>query len=213
METTYITDETIKYVQVLAKCDISKEDLTDVVEYFRDIVIQFDLIFADAPRKFSNNAKLAGGELFEKFIKLAGEHEVVDDIEYYLEEGEKVVVRESIPSTSGNIPDDLEDYEPPKKISTHQIVPYDTKLKIVLAAEEHPNWSFKTLKHNFRKYLNHPSDVTKYKKAVLSGSTFRDKLNAVKTNVYDRFREARNNNQLVTRRLLQQWAIACSRII
>lgn len=35
METTYITDETIKYVQVLTKCDISKEDLTDAVEYFR----------------------------------------------------------------------------------------------------------------------------------------------------------------------------------
>ncbi|EFN84042.1 hypothetical protein EAI_09945 [Harpegnathos saltator] len=66
METTYITDETIKYVQVLAKCDISKEDLTDAVEYFRDIVIQFDLIFADASRKFSNNGKLAGGKLFEK---------------------------------------------------------------------------------------------------------------------------------------------------
>lgn len=155
---------------------------------FIDIVIQFDLIFADAPRKFSNNAKLAGGKLFEKFIKLVGEHEVLDDIEYYLEEEEKVVMHESIPSTSRNIPDDFEDYEPPKEISTHQIVPYDTKLKIVLAAQEHPHWSFKTLKHKFKKYLNYPSDVTKYKKAVLSGGTFRDKLNIVKTNVYDRFR-------------------------
>ncbi|KAF5299875.1 hypothetical protein FQA39_LY11412 [Lamprigera yunnana] len=50
------------------------------------IIIQCDLIFADAPHKFSNNAKLAGGKLFEKFIKLMAEHEVVDDIEYYLED-------------------------------------------------------------------------------------------------------------------------------
>lgn len=48
------------------------------------------------------------------------------------------------------------------------------------------------------------------KKAVLSGGTFRDKLNTIKTNVYDRFTEARNKNQLVTRRLIQQWAIAAA---
>jgi hypothetical protein len=177
---------------------------------FVDIAVRFNLIFADTPRKFSNNAKLVGGKLFEKFIKLLGEHEILDDIEYYTEEEQNVVVCENMPSTSKNIPDELEDYEPPKQISTHKVVPYDTKLKIVLTAQEHPQWSFKTLKHHFRKYLNHPSDVTKYKKAVLSGGTFRDKLNTIKTNVYDRFTEARNKNQLVTRRLLQQWAIAAA---
>lgn len=175
---------------------------------FVDIVVRFNLIFPDDPRKFTNNAKLIGGKLFEKFIKLLGEYEVSDEIEYY---EEKTVVCESMPSTSENISDDLEEYEPPpKKVLEQQIVPYDIKLKIVLATQEHPNWSFKTLRHHFRKYLNHAPDVAKYKKAVLSGGTFRDKLNAIKCNVYDRFTEARNNNKLVTRRLLQQWAIAAA---
>jgi len=44
-------------------------------------------------------------------------------------------------------------------------------------------------------------------KNVLSGGIFKDKLN-IKTNVYDCFTEARNNRQLITRWLLQQWAIA-----
>jgi hypothetical protein len=44
METTFITDETVEYVQLLAKCDISKEDLTDAVEYFRGKYINEELI-------------------------------------------------------------------------------------------------------------------------------------------------------------------------
>lgn len=35
METTDIIDDIIEQVQLLAKCDISKEDLTDAIEYFR----------------------------------------------------------------------------------------------------------------------------------------------------------------------------------
>lgn len=35
METSYISEPLIEHVKVLAKCDISKEDLTDAIEYFR----------------------------------------------------------------------------------------------------------------------------------------------------------------------------------
>ncbi|KMQ91669.1 23s rrna methyltransferase, partial [Lasius niger] len=119
METTKITDATVEYVQLLAKCDISKEDLTDAIQYFRDIATQFNLIFADAPRKFSNNAKLVGGKLFEKFIKLLGQHEVSNEVEYYVEEGQEDITCENVPSTSQSIPD--EEYELPQEVSAHNI--------------------------------------------------------------------------------------------
>lgn len=88
-------------------------------------------------------------------------------------------------------------------------MPFDVKLKIVMTAQEHPHWSFRTLQKRFKKYYD-PSDLIRLRNAVLSGGTFKDKLNIIKANVYDRFTEARNNRQLITRRLLQQWAIAAA---
>ncbi|KAL6417971.1 hypothetical protein ACFW04_011769 [Cataglyphis niger] len=112
METTDI----IEQVQLLAKCDISKEDLTDAIEYFR--------------------------------------------------EDQEDITCENMPSMSQDqsIPDG--EYEPPEKISVHETVPYDIKLKI----------------QRFKKHLQRPLQLTRYKNAVLSGGTFRDKLNAIKAN-------------------------------
>ncbi|KAL6416504.1 hypothetical protein ACFW04_013408 [Cataglyphis niger] len=158
METTDI----IEQVQLLAKCYISKKDLTD------------------------------------KFVKLLGQHEISDEVEYYVEEDQEDITCENMPSTI-----------PPEKISMHETVPYDIKLKIIMTAQKHPHWSFRTLQQQFKKHVQRPLQLMRYKNAVLSG-TFRDKLNAIKANVYDHFKEARKNKQLVTRRLLQQWAIVAA---
>ncbi|XP_025154118.1 uncharacterized protein LOC112588423 [Harpegnathos saltator] len=103
-----------------------------------------------------------------------------------------------------------EDYEPPQKVAAMDLVPYDVKLKIVMTANEHPNWSFRTLQSKFKQHLHYHSEVARFRKYILSGGNYWDKLQLIKRNVYDRFTEAREQRQLVTRRLLQQWAMAAA---
>ncbi|EFN88743.1 hypothetical protein EAI_03153 [Harpegnathos saltator] len=96
METTFVDEATISYVQNLAKCDITKEELTDAIEYLRDVLIQFNLINNEAPRKLSKNSKLFGAKLFEKLFKLLGKHKISDEVEYYIAEGEDVIQEDAI---------------------------------------------------------------------------------------------------------------------
>lgn len=63
-------------------------------------MIDFNLISTDAPRKFSDNAKLIGGKLFEKFVKLLDHHEISNEVEYYKEEDQEDIMCENMPSTS-----------------------------------------------------------------------------------------------------------------
>ncbi|XP_025158820.1 uncharacterized protein LOC112589503 [Harpegnathos saltator] len=54
METTFVDKVTISYVQNLAKCDITKEELTDAIEYLRDVLIQFPSSLVDSREVFYN---------------------------------------------------------------------------------------------------------------------------------------------------------------
>ncbi|XP_011145981.2 uncharacterized protein LOC105187078 [Harpegnathos saltator] len=54
METTFVDKATISYVQNLAKCDITKEELTDAIEYLRDVLIQFPSSLVDSREVFYN---------------------------------------------------------------------------------------------------------------------------------------------------------------
>lgn len=96
-----------EYMQILAKSDISKEDLTDSIAYFKDkyflyfckhykrynvgilnfftdMLLKFDLIYADPPKQFTKSAKEVAGKLFESFIKMLGKCTIVEEIEYFL---------------------------------------------------------------------------------------------------------------------------------
>lgn len=74
-------------------------------------------------------------------------------------------------------------------------MPLDVKLKIVMTANEHPNWSFKYLQKRFKQHLRHNSDIARFKAEILTGGTFKDKIDSVKKIVYDRFTEARDQKQ------------------
>lgn len=175
---------------------------------FADVLQHFDMISVEAPKKFSDNAKLVGGKLFEKLIKLLGNHDIAEEIEYYVAEGTDDVPAENTPFTSRSATD--EDYEPPEKVAAYDPVPFNMKLKIVMAAKEHPQWGFRTLQQRFKKHLHRQSDVARFRKYVLAGGTFKDKMESIKRCVHDRFTEAREHKQLVTRRLMQQWAMAAA---
>lgn len=167
---------------------------------FSDVLQQFDIIYVEAPKKFSYTAKLVSGKLFEKFIKLLGKHEIAEEMEYYVAEGTDDVAAENTASTNQSAMD--EDYEPLEKVAAYDAVSFDMKLKIVMAAKEHPQWSFRTLQQRFKKHLRRQSYVARFRKYVLTGGTFKDKMEVIKTCVHNRFTEARNHKQLVIRCLM-----------
>ncbi|XP_026829898.1 uncharacterized protein LOC113563060 [Ooceraea biroi] len=133
---------------------------------------------------------------------------IMEDVEYFLPDSQPSTEEEESEKPSLSTSD--EEYMQPAKISTFDRVSFDTKLKIVMTAREHPKWSFKTLQQRFKQDLRHNSDVVRFRNEILSGGTFFDKIETVKKNVYDRFVEARDSKQLITRRQLQQWAMAAA---
>lgn len=170
--------------------------------------MKFDLIYANPPKKFTNIAKEVAGKLFHQFVKMLGKCSLVEEVEYSLPDKEENIKQPMEEATSSKC--DVE-YVPPEKIKkTYEKVPFDVKLKIVITSNENPNWSFKTLQKRFKQHLRYPSEIARFKKEILSGGTFQDKMELVKQNVYDRFTEAREQKQLVTRRQLQYWAMAAA---
>ena len=95
-----------------------------------------------------------------------------------------------------------------KKIAKYYRVSFKIKLKIIMTANENPKWSFKYLQKWFKQHLHHNSIIARFKKEILRGGSFLDKIGIIKKNIHDRFTEAREQKQLVTRR--QQWAIAAA---
>jgi len=181
--------------------------------YVPDMLLHFDIIYADPPRRFTQIAKEVAGKVFENFPKMLGKCMIVEETEYLLpnkaeRDVETVEMEQSTSSATSSM---SEEYMPPKSSTvTYNRVPFDIKLKIVMTANEHPNWSFKYLQSRFKQHLHHNSDIARFKKEIITGGTFNDKMDSIKKNVYDRFIEARNQKQLITRRQLQQWAMAAA---
>jgi len=174
------------------------------------MLLQFDLIYANPPKQFNNSAKSVAGKLFENFVKMLGKHTIVEETEYFLPDEEQYVEQDVEQEATSSQACEEAYKLPEKETFSKDRVPFDIKLKIVMTANEHPNWSFKSLQQRFKQHLRHASDISRFRKEVLSGGTFFHKIDAVKKNVYDRFTDARNQKQLVTRRQLQQWAMAAA---
>lgn len=49
-----------------------------------------------------------------------------------------------------------------------------------MTANEHPQWSFKYLQKRFKQHLKHNSDIARFKREILKGGTFLDKMDAIK---------------------------------
>lgn len=106
---------------------------------------------------------------------MLGKYTLEEDTEYFLPNEEEqshefhCQSQESISSTSTSTSISTtseEEYMPPEKMLCLEInrVPFDTKLKIVITANEHPKWSFQTLQKRFAQHLRHKSDLHDLKK-------------------------------------------------
>jgi len=179
--------------------------------YVPDMLLHFDIIYADPPGRFTQTAKEVAGKVFENFLKMLGKCVIVEETEYLLPDKAKRDETEMEQSTSSTTSSTSEEYMLPESSTvTLNRVPFDIKLKIVMTANEHPNWSFKYLQSRFKQHLHHNSEIARFKKEIITGGTFNDKMDNIKKIVYDRFIETRNQKQLITRRQLQQWAMAAA---
>jgi len=154
--------------------------------YVPDMLLHFDIIYADPPGRFTQTAKEVAGKVFENFLKMLGKCVIVEETEYLLPDEAKRDETEMKQSTSSTTSSTSEEYMPPESSTvTHNRVPFDIKLKIVMTANEHPNWSFKYLQSRFKQHLHHNSEIARFKKEIITGGTFNDKMDSIKKNVYD----------------------------
>lgn len=77
-------------------------------------------------------------------------------------------------------------------------------------AKFHPKWNLKTLQKRGCSRLKRMDDLSQWEKQITSGGSIFDRLSIIDTWTYDRFIEARQNNQQVTTRNLQQWALTAA---
>ena len=94
----------VEQFKILIKSDISKEDLIDSIAYlkvnilyiflnkkynmeilntFIDMLLQFDLIYADSSKQFTKFAKEFAGKMFEDFKEILGKCIFYEDVEYF----------------------------------------------------------------------------------------------------------------------------------
>lgn len=106
-----------------------------MLNFFIDMLLQFNLIYADPPRQFTKSTKEVTRKLFENFIKMLGKCTIIEGLEYFLPKAQSNIEQQEEVTTST-----CEEYVPPKKVSICKRVSFDIKLKIVMTANEHPQW-------------------------------------------------------------------------
>jgi hypothetical protein len=166
----------------------------------------------------SLRSKLIGDEAVGVFLEILNEFKFEEVEELFADgesgntqvtdEGSGVVGEES--SSGDSSPTDLSEYEPSPKRATRQHIPLDVKIKVFNLAKEHPKWSISTLRNMGSIHLKHKGMLAIWEKDIKAGGTKLDKLEMIDRWVYDRFVEARNRNQPVMTRTLQEWAISAS---
>jgi len=91
-----------------------------------------------------------------------------------------------------------EEYVPSKKIAKYYRVPFEVKLKIIMIPNENLKWNFKYLQKRFKQYLHYNSDIARFKKEILIGGSFLDKIIKKMYMVDLPKHENRNNKTTIT---------------
>lgn len=74
----------------------------------------------------------------------------------------------------------------------------------------HPKWTLQTLRQKGCSQLKRMDDLSRWERDIEKGGNVSDKYSIIDTWTYDCFIEARQNNQQVTTRNLQQWALTAA---
>lgn len=190
--------------------EVSKLRLKDALVYYEQILTQNNLVAPTPSEVITEEGMLLAEDLFHYTVQTLHEKKFVTDEELIMldELDEEYAFDE--PASDNE--DSSENYEPEEKKAKSYTdnIPLDYKRKVINIVRAHPTWSLKVLQKNGCSRLKRMEELPKWEKHVKSGGTMTDKYATIDSWTYDRFEEARQNNQQVTTRNLQQWALSAA---
>ncbi|CAK9826401.1 hypothetical protein ANTRET_LOCUS4258 [Anthophora retusa] len=202
-------------------CKPTKQELTDAVQCFVNILREQEIINDNASDVFTPRVKIVANKLYNYFCEmddtfcfldsdeLHEEYEMPDDTDSSTVVAEVETSTSSSPSSKGSAPYDVT-ISPPEKRGKFQAATLEEKIRIVALAEKHPKWNLKSLKSKGGFHLKRKDQVAIWKEEILSGGTKYDKFRHIDKWTYTRFAEARQAYAPVSTRTLQEWAIAAA---
>lgn len=200
------SDNTIEKVVENSRI-ISKQLLKDALAYSEELLRINNLVADNASGNITEVAKKIGEKIATSIMEILDEHELIEE-EDLIEQNEEhfdKLYEEIITDES----DADEWYEPEtKKRKETDLVPLDAKIKSVIFAQEHPNWSLQSLQSKTTRLLKKKEYIERWKQQILTGGTKFEKLKIIDDYTYNHFKDARAQLQQVTTRDLQQWALS-----
>ncbi|XP_046411535.1 uncharacterized protein LOC124175377 [Neodiprion fabricii] len=190
----------------------SKERLRTALVYCEQLLFKNNYITTHHSAEIKDEHIQIGEKIYSKILEVLDENSLIDEDELISveESDEKGLFHEVKSSISGSASDD--EYKPDEENTKPDIdhVPLEYKIKIVNMAKSHPKWSLKTLQKKGGSRLKRMNQLTVWEKQITSGGTTKDKYKIIDSCTYNRFMKARQSNQLVTTRNLQQWGLAAA---
>lgn len=188
----------------------SRVCMRDALVYYEKMLAENNLIEPTPSATITEQPMLLAEDLFQYTLQILQEKKFVsfDELIIFDEHDEENLFKE-IESSSEESSDN---YEPPEKTANlgNDLIPLDYKRKVVSIAAAHPKWSLAALQKKGCSRLKRMEELPKWAEHVKSGGTKFDKYATIDSWTYDRFKEARENNQQVTTRNLQQWALSAA---
>lgn len=183
----------------------SKLRLKDAVAYYKQLLMENDLVTQESSPSISEEAMQIGEEIYHSMVEMLSQKKFINT--------EELIFTEEIDKEClfHEVEDDSEEYVPKEKeTKLTEYIPIDYKVKVVNMAKEHPKWRLETLQRKGCSRLKNMKYLAKWEEDIKSGGTTIDKYSVIDSWTYDRFVEARQNYQQVTTRDLQQWALSAS---
>ncbi|GFW40918.1 HTH CENPB-type domain-containing protein [Trichonephila clavipes] len=192
------------------KYEEAKIQLKTALVYCEQLLLENNKIATEPSAVIKEEHMKIGEKLYSTIMETLAENIIVieDDLILFEEADEEGLFEEV--EDSGLQSD--EEYHPDEKrskIDTDDI-PLDYKIKVVNLAKEHPKWSLKNLQKKGGSHLKRMDELKIWEEQIRRGGSTKDKYTTIDKWTHDRFVEARQSNQQVTTRNLQQWALAAA---
>ena len=193
--------------------DVSKLRLKDALLHFQQRLVENDLVASESSTAITEEAMLMADKLFDNCMEMLAEMKITEEEELILNND---IDAENLFEEVGDVSEvssegSSDDYEPEeKKEKLVEYIPLEYKIKVVNIAKKHPGRSLKVLQRQGCHRLKYMKDIPRWEESIKSGGTLIDKYNTIDSWTYDRFTEARENNQQVSTRNLQQWGLSAA---
>lgn len=189
--------------------EVDKFRLKDALVYYEHLLSQDGLIAEKSSAVISEESMLLAEDLYKYTIEILSDQKFVRDAELIMADEDED--ENSFEEVGGSDSPDESQYEPEeKKIKSQKNIPVAYKIKVCNIAKAYPSWSLKTLHKKGCSRLNNMKTLKRWEDQIKSGGSAIEKYEIIDSWTYDRFTEARQSNQQVTTRNLQQWGLSAA---